>query len=73
MLIAFSIQGKSEGARDVLNTMFFPAGLIIIAAILLHAGRKCDTNGGIDWRGTHYPLVELRQGQRVKLFTRRRS
>ena len=73
MLIAFSIQGKSEGARDVLNTLSFPAGLIIIAAMLLHAGRKCDTNGGIDWRGTHYPLVELRQGQRVQLFTRRRS
>jgi hypothetical protein len=72
MLIAFSIHGKSEGARDVLNTLFFPAGLIIIAAMLLHAGRKCVKNGGIDWRGTHYSLVELRQGQRVKFLTRRR-
>ena len=72
MLIAFSIQGKSEGARDTLNTLFFPAGLIIVAAMLLHASRKCVSNGGIDWRGTHYPLVELRQGQRVKLFAPRR-
>jgi glycosyltransferase involved in cell wall biosynthesis len=72
MLVAFSIHGKSEGARDVLNTLFFPAGLIIIAAMLLHAGRKCVENGGIDWRGTHYSLLELRQGQRVKLLTRRR-
>ena len=70
MLIAFSIHGKSEGARDVLNTLFFPAGLIIIAAMLLHAGRKCVKNGGIDWRGTHYSLVELRQCQRVKFLTR---
>ena len=73
MLVAFSILGNSEGTRDVLSTLFFPAGLIIIAAMLLHAGRQCIVNGGIDWRGTHYPLVELRQGQRVKLFTRRRS
>jgi len=72
VVVAFSIHGKSEGARDVLNTLFFPAGLIIIAAMLLHAGRECVKNFGIDWRGTHYSLIELRQGQRVKFLTRRR-
>jgi hypothetical protein len=34
----------------------------------LRAGCKCLKHGGIDWRGTHYPVGQLRQGQRVKFL-----
>jgi hypothetical protein len=35
---------------------------------LLHAGCKCLHNNGIDWRGTYYPLEQLRVGQRVRFW-----
>ena len=41
----------------------------MIAAMLWRAGYKCLKNDGIDWRGTHYPLAQLRAGQRVKLMS----
>ena len=40
----------------------------MIAAMLWRAGYKCLKNDGIDWRDTHYPLAQLRAGQRVKLM-----
>lgn len=50
----------------------FPVSLwrtkIVIGAMLLWAGCKCLKNGGIDWRGTRYPLADLRRGQRVKFI-----
>ena len=70
MLIGFSLQAISEGTREFLCTLFCPAGLLIIAALLLRVGLKCIKNDGIDWRGTHYPTAALRQGQRVKLLIR---
>lgn len=70
MLVVFSLQSISEEVSESLCTLFCPAGLLLIAAMLLHSALKCIKNDGIDWRGTHYSLIELRQGQRVKLFTR---
>jgi glycosyltransferase involved in cell wall biosynthesis len=72
MLIVFSLLSLTEGPREILSTLFWPAGLFLIAAMLLHAALQCIRNDGIDWRGTHYPMAELRQGQRVKLFIRHR-
>ena len=53
--------------QEVYSLLLFPAGLLLIAAMLWRAGAKCLKNDGIDWRDTHYPLAQLRAGQRVKL------
>jgi hypothetical protein len=49
-----------------LSLLFFPAGVLMITGMMLRAGYQCVKNGGIDWRGTHYPLEQLKAGQRVK-------
>jgi hypothetical protein len=41
---------------------------LLIGAMMLRAGYKCLKNDGIEWRGMHYPLIQLRQGQRVKFL-----
>jgi glycosyltransferase involved in cell wall biosynthesis len=46
--------------------LLFPVGVVLITAMMLRAGYQCLKNGGIDWRGTHYPIDQLRAGQRVK-------
>jgi hypothetical protein len=49
-----------------LSLWFFPGGVLMITGMMLRAGYQCLKNGGIDWRGTHYPLEQLKAGQRVK-------
>jgi glycosyltransferase involved in cell wall biosynthesis len=44
-----------------------PLGSLLIVGIVLRSGWKCFRQGGIQWRGTFYPLKKLREGQRVKL------
>jgi hypothetical protein len=41
----------------------------MIGAMMINAAWQCLSHGGIDWRGTHYPLPLLRAGQRVKLLS----
>ena len=60
---------SSTGRREAYSRVLFPVGLLLIAAMLWRAGYKCLKKDGIDWRGTHYPLAQLRVGQRVKLMT----
>jgi glycosyltransferase involved in cell wall biosynthesis len=56
----------AERKTKVLILLLFPVGVLLITAMMLRAGYRCIKNGGIDWRGTHYPLEQLRAGQRVK-------
>jgi glycosyltransferase involved in cell wall biosynthesis len=56
-----------EKRSEMLGLLLLPAGMLLFAAMLLRSGIKCLANGGIDWRGTHYSIAELRAGQRVKL------
>lgn len=65
---AVSLRFADEGWKSILSSMLFPVGLGLLSAMLLRAGWKCLRNGGIDWRGTRYPLDQLRAGQRVKLW-----
>jgi glycosyltransferase involved in cell wall biosynthesis len=46
--------------------LLFPMGVLLITAMMLRAAYQCLKNGGIDWRGTHYPIDQLRAGQRVR-------
>lgn len=50
-----------------LPALFLPFGHLTMGWILLHSAWKTTRQGGIIWRGTWYPLAELRAGQRVSL------
>lgn len=67
---AFSLAAATEGWRSRLSLMLVPIGLGMIGAMMACAAWKCLAHGGIAWRGTHYPLDQLRAGQRVKLASR---
>ncbi len=47
--------------------LLIPIGQLIISGILLRAAVYCFLQQGIVWRGTLYPLEQLRVQQRVKL------
>ena len=64
----FSLGATTQGWRSRFSLLFAPVGLMMIGAMMVHAAWKCLAQGGIDWRGTRYPLEQLRAGQRVKLF-----
>lgn len=64
LVIAFAMQLKS--VQDRLAYLFLPAGVVIVSLIMLRAAYRCLRNDGIDWRGTHYSLAQLRAGQRVR-------
>ena len=63
----FSFWTATEGWRSRLSLLLAPVGLMMIGAMMVHAAWQCLAQGGIDWRGTRYPLEHLRAGQRVKL------
>lgn len=64
--VVFSFLFIREKRSETLRLLLFPLGMLMFTAMVLRAGFKCLWNGGIDWRGTHYSIDELRAGQRVK-------
>jgi hypothetical protein len=40
-----------------------PFGRLLLPIALLHSTVRTLLGGGVSWRGTFYPLVELRRGQ----------
>jgi hypothetical protein len=64
----FSLCCVENQPKDTLSLLLFPFGLLMIGAMMLRAGYKCLKTDGIEWRGMHYPLMQLRQGQRVKFL-----
>ncbi|MDH3442784.1 MAG: glycosyltransferase [Deltaproteobacteria bacterium] len=70
MHIMFSLFSYYESRAEIPSLLLFPAGLLLISLMMIRAGFQCIRNNGIDWRGTHYPLDQLRAGQRVKFSLR---
>jgi len=68
MQLVFSLFFFYESPAEIPILIMLPAGMLLISLMLLRAGFQCVRNDGIDWRGTHYPLKQLRAGQRVKFF-----
>ena len=69
MQLIFPVLFVAEPQAKSLSLLLFPVGVLMITAMMLRAGFQCLKNGGIDWRGTHYPLDQLRAGQRVKFLS----
>lgn len=44
-----------------------PFGFVLLAFFLVRSALICRRQGGIVWRGTFYPIAELRRGRRVRL------
>ena len=64
----FSLFYFYESQAEIASLLLFPAGMLLISLMMLRAGFQCIRNNGIDWRGTHYPLEQLRAGQRLKFL-----
>lgn len=52
--------------RSLWSPLLKPVACVVFGAMLLRAGLTAWWQGGIDWRGTRYPLAALRAGQRVR-------
>ena len=68
MHVVFALFYYREGRAEFASLLLFPAGILLISLMMLRAGFQCLRNDGIDWRGTHYSLDELRAGQRIKFL-----
>jgi hypothetical protein len=68
MHVVFALFYYHEGRAEFASLLLFPAGILLISLMMLRAGFQCLRNNGIDWRGTHYALDELRAGQRIKFL-----
>ncbi len=66
IVIVTSIASFKSRRSESLYLLLFSPGLVMISFMFLWSGYRCLKNGGINWRGTHYSLKELRTGQRVK-------
>jgi len=65
--IALALPGPSKRGDADLGVLFLPLGMLVVSVMMLRSAYRCTRNGGIDWRGTHYSIAELRAGQRVRL------
>ena len=65
IIVAFIVPKASN--KEIPFYLLLPIGIILIAIIMANAAWKCFQNRGVFWRGTLYPVEQLRTGQRVKL------
>ncbi|HEY7559533.1 MAG TPA: glycosyltransferase family 2 protein [Candidatus Binatia bacterium] len=68
MHLVFALICFNESPAEILSLLLLPAGMLLIGLMMLRAGFQCVRNNGIDWRGTHYPLEQLRAGQRIRFL-----
>lgn len=57
---------KVSSAARLSIGLFVPLGQIFISLMMLWSGFTCLMRGGIIWRGTLYPIKQLKKYQRIK-------
>ena len=65
--IALGLTSRGLFVSRVTPYFLGPLGFMLVTLMIANSGLMCALRGGIDWRGTLYPLKALRKGQRVKL------
>jgi glycosyltransferase involved in cell wall biosynthesis len=66
-LLAGALGMKIKFKQKLLPLLFVQVGHILISLMLLRSGIMCILRGGITWRGTKYPIDELRAGQKLRI------
>jgi glycosyltransferase involved in cell wall biosynthesis len=66
-LVAGAVGVKLMFKQKLLPLLLVQVGHILISLMLLRSGIMCVVRGGITWRGTWYPINELRAGHRVRV------
>ena len=66
-LAASAVGVKIMFKQKLLPLLLVQVGYILISLMLLRSGIMCLVRGGITWRGTWYPIDELRAGHKVKV------
>jgi hypothetical protein len=61
LLMAGGVAAGSGGKAAY--ALAFPLSTLLFIYVLWNAALKAALNGGIDWRGTKYPLAELRRNR----------
>jgi hypothetical protein len=61
MLAVMAAGGARRIGRSPLNGLLLPLQACLLAAIIVNATVKTLWRGGIEWRGTRYPLAQLRR------------
>lgn len=56
------------GNGDTWPAFFYPVGSILITAMMIRGGIIGWKNRGVYWRGTFYPVDELKNGKRVRIM-----
>jgi len=62
MLVVATDNQRFHGGKRW-HGLFFPAGLLVLDYVLIRSMIVTLWQRGITWRGTHYPLNELRDNQ----------
>ena len=65
--IPFNAMASHRLERPLLPFLFSGLGVLFPMYALLRSTYACLKRGGIQWRGTFYPVNELRKGQRIRL------
>ena len=66
-MAAYALALARKVRRPVLPFLMLPLGHLVVPLILMRSALACWSHGGVVWRGTTYPLAELRAAQRVHL------
>lgn len=53
--------------RPLLAQLLIPVGQLLVAWTMVRSAAHYWRNNGVDWRGTHYDLDELRDNQQVRI------
>ena len=66
LLFALSIFSRIYMKAAIIPTLLHQLGLILFIYMFIRSGFMCLKRGGIEWRGTVYPLDLMRKHQRVR-------